>query len=112
MYQRQLISSGPLIFRDVPHYESKFQSWLVSHSYSLRTGRFFLHTGCFLLHIGSFLLHIGSFLLQDSYHMTITMVMFCKQKGMVTLFCLFLHYFVIVTYLNQSDIIYNILTLF
>ena len=90
---------------DVPHYESKFQLWLVSHSYSLRTGRFFLHTGRFFL-------HIGSFLLRDSYHMTITMVMFCKQKGMVTLFCLFLHYFVMVTYLNQSDIIYNILTLF
>ena len=59
---------------DVPHYESKFQSWLMSHSYSLHTGLFFLHTGRFFLCTGRFLLHIGSFSLWDSYHMTITMV--------------------------------------
>ena len=27
--------------RDVPHYKSKFQSWLMSHSYILHTGQFF-----------------------------------------------------------------------
>ena len=91
----------------------------MGHSYILRTGHYLLRTGCFFLHTGHFflctgcfLLHMGSFWLQDSYQMTITMVIFCKQKGMDTLFCLFLHYFVKVTYLNQSDIIYNILTLF
>ena len=98
--------------RDVPHYESKFQSLLMSNSYILRTRHFLLHTGHFFLRTRHFLLHTRSFLLQDSYHMTITMVIFCKQKGMDTLFCLFLYYFVMVIYLNQSDIIYNILTLF
>ena len=97
---------------DVPHYESKFQSWLMSHSNILHTGHFLVCTRRFSLCTGLFLLHTRSFLLRDSYHMTITMVIICKQKGMDTLFYLFLHYFVMVTYLNLSDIIYNVLTLF
>ena len=52
---------------NVPHYESEFQSWLMSHSYILRTRHILLHTGHFFL-------HTGCFLLQDSYQMTITMV--------------------------------------
>ena len=66
---------------DVPHCEFEFQSWLMSYSY-------ILHTRHFLLHTGHFLLHTGRFLLWDSYHMTITIVIFCKQKAMGTLFCL------------------------
>ena len=81
-----------------------------SHGYILHTRHFFVAYQIFFLAYWMLFVAYQKFLLQDSYHMTITMVIFCKQKGMDTLFCLFLYYFVMVTYLNHSDIIYRVAT--